>query len=281
MSTIKSSDEHLTLNADGTSKDIKFQANGVEKASISSAGAFTSTTIDATKLTGTIPNFTSTGIDDNADATAITIDSSENVGIGTTTPASTLEVAKSDQTNGAILSITNRASTSGWDTDDTIGTINFRTDDASTSQPIRGQITSKVTETLSGGTFPSPSGMVFSVANGNTLSETLRLSSDGRGLSQFTAKAWVNFQGSGTVNIKDSHNVSSISDNSTGNYSLSLANNLGNNHGVMSGYSIMDGLVYGDANNVSDAASFRFRTVVGSSNALFDSDEVHCIIFGD
>jgi len=38
MSTIKSSDEHLTLNADGSSKDIKFQANGVEKASISSAG---------------------------------------------------------------------------------------------------------------------------------------------------------------------------------------------------------------------------------------------------
>ena len=55
MSTIKSSDEHLTLNADGTLKDIKFQANGVEKASISSAGAFTSTTIDATKLTGNLP----------------------------------------------------------------------------------------------------------------------------------------------------------------------------------------------------------------------------------
>ena len=88
MSTIKSSAEHLTLNADGASKDIKFQANGVEKASISSSGAFTSTTIDATALTGTIPNFTSTGIDDNADATAITIDSSENVGIGVT-PEST------------------------------------------------------------------------------------------------------------------------------------------------------------------------------------------------
>ena len=55
MSTIKSSAEHLTLNADGASKDIKFQANGVEKASISSAGAFTSTTIDATKLTGNLP----------------------------------------------------------------------------------------------------------------------------------------------------------------------------------------------------------------------------------
>jgi len=42
MSTIKSSDEHLTLNADGSSKDIKFQANGVEKASISSAGVISS-----------------------------------------------------------------------------------------------------------------------------------------------------------------------------------------------------------------------------------------------
>jgi len=94
MSTIKSSAEHLTLNADGASKDIKFQANGVEKASISSAGAFTSTTIDATKLTGTIPNFTSTGIDDNADATAITIDSRENVGIGV--------VPESDWYNGGV-----------------------------------------------------------------------------------------------------------------------------------------------------------------------------------
>ena len=42
MSTIKSSNENLTLNADGSSKDIKFQANGVEKASISSAGVLSS-----------------------------------------------------------------------------------------------------------------------------------------------------------------------------------------------------------------------------------------------
>ena len=40
-------------------------------------------------------NFTSVGIDDNADATAITIDSSEKVGIGTATPAKQLEVSAS------------------------------------------------------------------------------------------------------------------------------------------------------------------------------------------
>ena len=38
MSTLKSSAEDLTLNADGSGNDIKFQSNAVEKASISSAG---------------------------------------------------------------------------------------------------------------------------------------------------------------------------------------------------------------------------------------------------
>ena len=38
MSTLKSSAEDLTLNADGGSSDVKFQINAVEKASISSAG---------------------------------------------------------------------------------------------------------------------------------------------------------------------------------------------------------------------------------------------------
>ena len=54
MSTIKSSTEHLTLNADGVGKDIKFQANGVEKASISSAGVMTATSFagDGSALTG-------------------------------------------------------------------------------------------------------------------------------------------------------------------------------------------------------------------------------------
>ncbi len=54
MSTIKSSAEDLTLNADG-SNEVKFQINAVEKASINSSGLFTSTTIDATALTGNLP----------------------------------------------------------------------------------------------------------------------------------------------------------------------------------------------------------------------------------
>jgi hypothetical protein len=41
---------------------------------------------------GTFTTFTSTGIDDNGTATAVTIDSSDNVGIGTATPDGTLHV---------------------------------------------------------------------------------------------------------------------------------------------------------------------------------------------
>ena len=77
MSTLKSSAENLTLNADGSGNDIKFQSNGVEKASIDQDGNLV--------LSGTL---TSVGIDDNANATAITIDSSERVGIGTVSPSS-------------------------------------------------------------------------------------------------------------------------------------------------------------------------------------------------
>ena len=43
MSTIKSQDENLTLNAHGSGNDIKFQSNGSEVASISDGGVVTST----------------------------------------------------------------------------------------------------------------------------------------------------------------------------------------------------------------------------------------------
>jgi hypothetical protein len=65
---------------------------------------------------GIITGFQSTGIDDNATSTAITIDSSENVGIGTTSPASigsnitTLEITGGStiRTGGLYLSTSDK-----------------------------------------------------------------------------------------------------------------------------------------------------------------------------
>lgn len=49
---------------------------------------------------------------------------------------------------------------------------------------------------------------------------------DTSGNEMFTAKAWVNFNGTGTVAIRDSGNVSSITDNGTGNYTVNFTNTL-------------------------------------------------------
>lgn len=49
------------------------------------------------------------------------------------------------------------------------------------------------------------------------------------------ATAWVNFNGTGTVAIRDSYNVSSITDNSTGNYTVNFTNTLANDDYALSG----------------------------------------------
>ena len=56
MSTIKSSDEHLTLNADGSGRDILFQSNGSQVASISDGGVVTATSYagSGSSLTGLV-----------------------------------------------------------------------------------------------------------------------------------------------------------------------------------------------------------------------------------
>jgi len=56
-----------------------------------------------------LTGFTSTGIDDNATNTAITIDSSQNVGIGTTSPSVTFDA----EANGATVAHFNRTTDDG------------------------------------------------------------------------------------------------------------------------------------------------------------------------
>ena len=73
-------------------------------------GAIDGTVIGgSTAAAGTFTTFTSNGIDDNADATAITIDSSENVGIGTTSPAAQLNLSSPNNIGGASGTFTNAA----------------------------------------------------------------------------------------------------------------------------------------------------------------------------
>lgn len=47
-------------------------------------------------------------------------------------------------------------------------------------------------------------------------------------LQQGLAKAWVNFNGTGTIAARDSLNMSSLTDNTTGQYVIANTNNMGN-----------------------------------------------------
>jgi len=47
-------------------------------------------------------------------------------------------------------------------------------------------------------------------------------------INQGTAKVWANLNGSGTIALRDSHNVSGVTDNGTGNYTYAISSNMGN-----------------------------------------------------
>ena len=48
-------------------------------------------------------------------------------------------------------------------------------------------------------------------------------------LQQGLCKSWISYRGTSTVEIRDSLNVGSLTDNGTGDYKITFTNNMGNN----------------------------------------------------
>ena len=80
---------------------------------------------------------------------------------------------------------------------------------------------------------------------------------------QGIAKAWVNFTGQGTVSINGSFNVSSITDNGTGDYTVNFTNNMPN-----ANYSFTTGIVYGSTARESVCQIRQGFVLVGSIRVL-------------
>ena len=108
-------------------------------------------------------------------------------------------------------------------------------------------------------------------------------------VAQGRAKAWVNFNGSGTVAFRDDFNFSSITDLGVGYYSLNFTTSMANANycTVIGTRSRPAGNVYHQITTVhaqsTSAVQITHQQIEGSSNTLSmqDTDTMHCAVFGD
>jgi len=92
----------------------------------------------------------------------------------------------------------------------------------------------------------------------------------------YSCRAWVNFNGTGTVAIRESGNVSSITDNGTGNYTVNFTTAMPD-----ANYSsLVTSQVYGSVSAFSgkSASSCPARTF-STAASLNDYDDVNVAIF--
>ena len=109
----------------------------------------------------------------------------------------------------------------------------------------------------------------------------------------YACRAWVNFNGTGTVAIKDSGNVSSITDNSIGNYTINFTTAMADANYVVTNMTSNDATSaargHGGA-SLQDAtplttSSVRIEVAYGASGspatngAVFDASQVQVAIF--
>ena len=111
-----------------------------------------------------------------------------------------------------------------------------------------GVTTSTGTGAVVLGTSPTLTTPTFNSASLATISGTAPL---------YMCRAWVNFNGTGTVAIRGSGNVSSITDNSTGNYTVNFTTAMPDVN-----YSAM----VGNGNNAVDNASANVTNITSASS---------------
>jgi len=99
----------------------------------------------------------------------------------------------------------------------TVASPNSNTDRTLTLPDATDTLVGKATsDTLTNKTLTTPT-----ITNNLTFGTALAETPSGSAPLAFT-RAWVNFNGTGTVAIRSSYNVTSITDNSTGNYTVNF-----------------------------------------------------------
>jgi hypothetical protein len=140
---------------------------------------------------------------------------------------------------------------------------------------------------LSAGGLPDATIVTADIADANITAAKLDGAQSGSA-PIYAARAWVNFNGTGTVAIRASGNVSSITDNGTGNYTVNFtvamtdANysaNITAGGNTVGRQPITSASVDGSGNTVAPTTSaFRFNVVIVSITNT-DADYLNVAIF--
>ena len=103
-------------------------------------------------------------------------------------------------------------------------------------------------------------------------------------LQQGLAKVWINFDGQSTIATRDSHNVSSITDDGTGQYTTSYTSNMASVNYSASGSNNRTGLssttFINDTSWTATTGAISSATAESNNNYL-DCDAVLISILGD
>ena len=111
-------------------------------------------------------------------------------------------------------------------------------------------------------------------------------------LQQGLAKAWVNFNGQGTIAIRENHGISSLIDNGQGDYTINFVNAFSAATYTISGSASGNnqpnrgyvGLLGADNSNAPATSSLRIKFGLGSTGSvdgqLFDSEYSMAIMHG-
>ena len=94
---------------------------------------------------------------------------------------------------------------------------------------------------------------------------------------QQACKAWVNFNGQGTVAIRDAYNVSSITDNGVGRYYVNFATAMADAN--YSFISTCSGDAYVQYVQTVNTTTLAYFAVNNTSNSGFDSNGICVAIF--
>ena len=97
---------------------------------------------------------------------------------------------------------------------------------------------------------------------------------------QSAAKAWVNFNGTGTIATRDSLNTSGLLDNGTGQYSFTLANAMSDTSYAAQVTPREGGYMGGFYHSSSTASLVRVSSVT-DSGSYADSNVMACSTLGD